>query len=68
LEVPVVWCLGATADFVSGKVDRGPAWLHQNQEWLARLITEPGRLWRRYLIGNPRFLGRMLVERFRSPS
>jgi N-acetylglucosaminyldiphosphoundecaprenol N-acetyl-beta-D-mannosaminyltransferase len=68
LEVPVVWCLGATADFVSGKVDRGPAWLHQNQEWLARLITEPGRLWRRYLIGNPRFLGRMLVERFRSPA
>ena len=59
LEAPVVWCLGATADFVSGKVDRGPAWLHDNQEWLARLVTEPRRLWRRYLLGNPLFLARV---------
>jgi N-acetylglucosaminyldiphosphoundecaprenol N-acetyl-beta-D-mannosaminyltransferase len=56
LEAPVAWCVGATADFVSGKVDRGPAWLHGRQEWLARLLTEPGRLWRRYLLGNARFL------------
>lgn len=65
LELPVVWCLGATADFISGRTSRGPAWLHERQEWLARLITEPGRLWRRYLIGNPRFLARMLRERAR---
>lgn len=63
LDAPVVWCLGATADFVSGKVDRGPAWLHDNQEWLARLLTEPGRLWRRYLLGNPLFLARVVRER-----
>lgn len=66
LEAPVLWCLGATADFVSGEVSRGPAFLYEhNLEWLARLITEPRRLWRRYLVGNPRFLGRVLLERAR---
>jgi len=65
LSAPVVWCLGATADFVSGKTSRGPAWLHHNQEWLARLWTEPGRLWKRYLVGNPLFLVRVLRERAR---
>ena len=61
--VPVVWVLGATADFLSGKVDRGPDWLHTNQEWLARLVTEPGRLWKRYLVGNPLFLARVVKQR-----
>lgn len=60
LDVPVVWCLGATADFVSGRVSRGPRWLFQRQEWLARLIVDPLRLWRRYLLGNPRFVWRVL--------
>ena len=63
IQAPVVWVLGATADFVSGKVNRGPVWLHRNQEWLARLITEPRRLWRRYLIGNGVFLARVLKQR-----
>ena len=65
LDVPVVWCVGATADFVAGRVSRGPRWLHENQEWLARLIVEPRRLWRRYLLGNPRFLLRMVRHRLR---
>ncbi len=65
LDVPVVWCLGATADFISGKTARGPALLHDNFEWLARLITEPRRLWRRYLIGNGAFLLRVGLERLR---
>ena len=66
LQAPVLWCLGATADFVSGEVSRGPAFLvEHNLEWLARLVTEPRRLWRRYLVGNPRFLSRVLLERAR---
>jgi N-acetylglucosaminyldiphosphoundecaprenol N-acetyl-beta-D-mannosaminyltransferase len=65
IQVPVVWCLGATADFISGKVSRGPAILHHNAEWLARLLTEPGRLWRRYLFGNSRFLLRVGLARLR---
>lgn len=63
LHAPVVWCLGATADFISGRTSRGPAFLYNNQEWLARLFVEPRRLWRRYLIGNPRFLARMIRAR-----
>lgn len=65
LQAPVVWCIGATADFLSGQTSRGPEWLHQNQEWLARLLTEPGRLWRRYLVGNPLFLARVIRSRLR---
>jgi N-acetylglucosaminyldiphosphoundecaprenol N-acetyl-beta-D-mannosaminyltransferase len=67
IAAPVVWCLGATADFVSGKVSRGPSVLHQNQEWIARLLVDPRRLWKRYLVGNPLFLLRMLRERRHRP-
>ncbi len=63
IEAPVVWCTGATADFLSGGTARGPEWLHQRQEWLARLVTEPRRLWRRYLLGNPLFLSRVIRQR-----
>ncbi len=65
LGVPVVWCLGATADFVSGKVSRGPAFLHQRHEWLARLLVDPRRLWKRYLLGNSEVMARMLFERMK---
>jgi N-acetylglucosaminyldiphosphoundecaprenol N-acetyl-beta-D-mannosaminyltransferase len=60
IHAPVVWCLGATADFVSGKTPRGPKWLAARHEWLARLLVEPRRLAWRYMIGNPRFFLRLL--------
>jgi hypothetical protein len=42
-----------------------PPWrTDHGQEWLGRLIIEPRRLWRRYLIGNPLFLWRVLKQRF----
>lgn len=64
IEAPVVWVLGATADFVSGKVPRpGPAWLVDRHEWLSRLIADPRRLWKRYLVGNAVFLGRVAAQR-----
>lgn len=66
IEAPIVWCLGATADFISGKTSRGPEWLYTRAEWLARLVTEPRRLARRYLLGNTAFLGRIILERLRS--
>lgn len=65
IDAPVVWVTGATADFVSGRVARGPAWLHQRQEWLARLLVDPRRLWRRYLVGNTVFLARVMRARVR---
>ncbi len=65
LAAPVVWVVGATHDVISGRVSRGPQWLHQRQEWLARLWVEPGRLWRRYLLGNSAFFLRVLGQRLR---
>jgi N-acetylglucosaminyldiphosphoundecaprenol N-acetyl-beta-D-mannosaminyltransferase len=68
IEAPVVWAIGATADFVAGHVPRGPAVLHQHGlEWLARLTVEPRRLWRRYLVGNTRYLARLARARRRAP-
>lgn len=63
LRVPVVWVLGATADFISGKVSRGPAFLYNRYEWLARLLVDPRRLWRRYLVGNVLFVERVVRQK-----
>lgn len=63
LDAPVVWVLGATHDFVAGKVERGPAWLHRDHEWVARLLADPRRLWRRYLVGNIVFGARIIRQR-----
>ncbi|CAA9441245.1 MAG: N-acetylmannosaminyltransferase [uncultured Rubrobacteraceae bacterium] len=55
---------GAVFDYVSGELERGPRILTDNGfEWLARLFIEPRRLWRRYVIGNPLFLVRVLKQR-----
>jgi len=61
--------VGAAFDFHAGKVKQAPKWLqNKGLEWLFRLSTEPGRLWKRYLKHNPRFalLGMMeLVRKIR---
>lgn len=57
LQVPVIKTCGGLFDFISGRVRRGPRWMTDNGlEWLYRLVVEPRRLWRRYLIGNAKFL------------
>ena len=49
--------VGAAFDFVAGEKAQAPAWVQRaGLEWLFRLATEPGRLWRRYLHHNPRFV------------
>jgi len=56
---------GAVFDYVSGQLKRGPQFLTEyGFEWFARLLIEPRRLWRRYLIGNPIFFLRMLKQKF----
>ena len=51
--------VGAFLDFISGRVARAPRWMNRfGIEWLFRLAHEPGRLWRRYIVGNPLFLWR----------
>jgi N-acetylglucosaminyldiphosphoundecaprenol N-acetyl-beta-D-mannosaminyltransferase len=63
LETPVVWAVGALVDFIAGKVPRAPRWMSDHGfEWLFRLLIEPRRMWRRYLIGNPLFVYRILTQ------
>jgi len=65
LKTPVVWGVGGLFDFLSGRTRRGPQWLLDNGfEWLCRLLVEPGRLWRRYLVGNTKFVLIVLWRHF----
>lgn len=60
--------VGALLDFMSGSVPRAPLWLRRLRlEWLFRLWIEPGRLWRRYIVGNPLFLWRVVKQKFHRP-
>lgn len=53
--------VGGLFDFYSGDKKRAPMWMRNfGMEWLYRLYLEPGRLWRRYIIGNPLFVYRIL--------
>jgi N-acetylglucosaminyldiphosphoundecaprenol N-acetyl-beta-D-mannosaminyltransferase len=66
LDVGAALTGGAVFDYASGRLRRGPRLLTDNGfEWLARLLVEPRRLWRRYLLGNPLFLARVLAQRLR---
>lgn len=57
--------VGALLDFLSGSVPRAPLWMRRLRlEWLFRLAVEPGRLWRRYVVGNPMFLWRAVKQRW----
>jgi len=50
-------CVGASLEFLAGKVARAPIWMRQARlEWLHRLASEPKRLWRRYLVEGPKVL------------
>jgi N-acetylglucosaminyldiphosphoundecaprenol N-acetyl-beta-D-mannosaminyltransferase len=52
-----VCCIGAVFDFYAGTVNRAPQWLIKiHLEWFYRLVKEPRRMWRRYLVGNVRFV------------
>jgi N-acetylglucosaminyldiphosphoundecaprenol N-acetyl-beta-D-mannosaminyltransferase len=67
LKVGHVCCIGAVFDFFAGTVNRAPDWMIQlGMEWSYRLIKEPRRMWRRYLIGNIKFIGSVLMEKIRA--
>jgi N-acetylglucosaminyldiphosphoundecaprenol N-acetyl-beta-D-mannosaminyltransferase len=60
-----VCCIGAVFDFYAGTVNRAPQWMiNLGLEWLYRLVKEPKRMWRRYLIGNVKFIGYVLREKW----
>jgi N-acetylglucosaminyldiphosphoundecaprenol N-acetyl-beta-D-mannosaminyltransferase len=63
VRAPVMIGVGAAFDFNAGVKKQAPRWMQRNGlEWSFRLLTEPQRLWRRYLINNPLFVWRVLLE------
>lgn len=61
LDVPVAIGVGALFDYLAGRVPRAPRWMRRlRSEWIFRLVVEPRRLWRRYIIGNAQFLWRVV--------
>ena len=64
--MPVSIGIGVSFEFVAGMVKRAPLWMQESGlEWLFRLIVEPKRLWKRYIIGNPQFIFLVLRQKFR---
>lgn len=62
-KVELAWTIGAVFDFFADTVERAPIWWQEHGlEWLYRLIKEPKRMWRRYIIGNALFLWNMAKE------
>jgi N-acetylglucosaminyldiphosphoundecaprenol N-acetyl-beta-D-mannosaminyltransferase len=66
LDAHVALTGGAVFGYVSGNLTRAPRWMTDHGlEWLGRMLVEPGRLWQRYLIGNPQFFYRVLKQRLK---
>ena len=63
VQVPVMIGVGAAFDFHAGIKRQAPSWMQKvGLEWLYRLVREPKRLWRRYLVNNPLFIGLALLQ------
>jgi len=63
LKAPVLIGVGVAFDFHAGVKKQAPIWMQQKGlEWLFRLLSEPRRLWRRYLINNPSFVALVLLQ------
>lgn len=63
LNVPVMIGVGAAFDFIAGTKKQAPKWMQiGGLEWLFRLISEPKRLWKRYILGNALFLYLLILD------
>jgi N-acetylglucosaminyldiphosphoundecaprenol N-acetyl-beta-D-mannosaminyltransferase len=66
LDAKVAIPIGAGFDYLAGVTPRAPRWMTDHGlEWLGRLIIEPRRLWKRYIIGNPLFFYRLVKYQLR---
>lgn len=64
-KVNFVMGVGGSFDVVAGKVKRAPLWMQKcGLEWFYRFLKEPKRMWKRYLIGNTKFILLVLKEKF----
>jgi len=64
LNAPVLIAVGAAFDFHTGTVRQAPRWMQRSGlEWVFRLVSQPRRLWRRYLVDNPWFLWELALQK-----
>jgi N-acetylglucosaminyldiphosphoundecaprenol N-acetyl-beta-D-mannosaminyltransferase len=67
LGVPFAMGVGGSFDVLAGKVKRAPKWVQRiGCEWVYRLVQEPRRMWKRYLVGNTAFMWLTVKELWRS--
>jgi N-acetylglucosaminyldiphosphoundecaprenol N-acetyl-beta-D-mannosaminyltransferase len=67
LGVPFAMGVGGSFDVLAGKVNRAPKWVQRiGCEWVYRLVQEPRRMWKRYLVGNTAFMWLTIKELWRS--
>tara|TARA_R110000868_G_scaffold162747_1_gene394232 strand:+ start:8248 stop:8946 length:699 start_codon:yes stop_codon:yes gene_type:complete len=65
-NVNFVMGVGGSFDVVAGKVKRAPLWMQNaGLEWFYRFAQEPKRMWKRYLVGNSKFIALVLKEKFK---
>lgn len=63
IRVPVMLGVGAAFDMNSGQLKRAPVWMQEHGlEWFFRLLAEPRRLWRRYIVNGSRFAWAVCLE------
>lgn len=59
--------VGGTFDVIAGETKRAPKWMQNiGMEWFYRFLQEPRRMWRRYLVGNSKFIWLVIKEKFKS--
>lgn len=64
-KVNFIMGVGGSFDVVAGKVKRAPIWMQKSGlEWFYRFLQEPKRMWKRYLIGNSKFIWLVFKEKF----
>jgi len=65
-NIKIFLAIGATIDFEAGNKQRAPKWMTESGlEWLHRLLSEPKRLWKRYLIGGPLFVWLIIKQKLK---
>ena len=66
-NVNFVMGVGGSFDVIAGKVKRAPLWMQNSGlEWFYRVVQEPKRMWKRYLVGNTKFICLIIKEYFKS--
>ena len=66
-NVNIIMGVGGSFDVIAGKVKRAPLWMQNvGLEWFYRFLQEPKRMWKRYLLGNSKFIFMVLRERIKS--